>query len=119
MPLGRLLIVAGLILVAMGLLVTFGGRLPIRLGQLPGDIVVRGKSGTFYFPIVTCLLLSVVVAAAFLLVGDISSPAKARLITLPAQPAPNVVMTGSSCRSAPGPKACRAEGAKTALVTGR
>jgi len=60
MNLGRFLIVAGLILIAAGLLVNFGDKLPVRLGRLPGDIYVRGKHTTFYFPVVTCLLLSVV-----------------------------------------------------------
>jgi hypothetical protein len=41
-------------------LLTLGERLPIRFGRLPGDIVIRGKNGTFYFPVVTCLLVSVV-----------------------------------------------------------
>ena len=59
---GRALIVAGLVLVGLGLLLTFGERLPLRLGRLPGDIVIRGKNGTFYFPIVTCLLVSVVLS---------------------------------------------------------
>jgi hypothetical protein len=58
MGVGRLLITAGLILVAVGLLFTLGDKLPIRLGRLPGDIVIRGKNSTFYFPLVTCLLLS-------------------------------------------------------------
>ena len=49
---------AGLVLVAAGLLVMLGERLPIRLGRLPGDIVIKGKNSTFYFPLVTCLLLS-------------------------------------------------------------
>ena len=55
-----MLIVAGLILVAAGVLFTFAGRLPIRLGRLPGDIHIQGRNSSFYFPIVTCLLLSVV-----------------------------------------------------------
>ena len=55
---GRALIIAGLVLVAAGILVTLGERLPIRLGRLPGDIVIKGKNSTFYFPLVTCLLLS-------------------------------------------------------------
>jgi hypothetical protein len=57
---GRLLIYSGIVLVILGILLTFGERLPIRLGRLPGDIVVRGKNTTFYFPIVTCLILSLV-----------------------------------------------------------
>jgi hypothetical protein len=59
---GRTLIIAGLLLVAVGLLFTFGGRLPLRLGRLPGDIYVQGKNSSFYFPIVTCILLSVVLS---------------------------------------------------------
>ncbi len=51
---GRLLIVAGVALVVTGLLWEFG----FRVGRLPGDIEIRGKATTFYFPVVTCLLLS-------------------------------------------------------------
>ena len=58
MPLGRLLIIAGLTLAAVGILVTFAGRLPFKLGHLPGDIYIRGKNSAFYFPLTTCLLLS-------------------------------------------------------------
>lgn len=57
---GRLLILIGAALVAFGLLITLGERAGIRFGRLPGDIVFRGRSTTFYFPIVTCLLVSVV-----------------------------------------------------------
>ena len=60
MALGRLLITLGAILIAAGLLVTFSGRLPLKLGHLPGDIYYQGKSGSFYFPLATCILLSVV-----------------------------------------------------------
>ena len=56
--LGKLLLLAGAILVAVGALLYFGGKLPFRLGRLPGDVVYRGEHSTFYFPIVTCLLLS-------------------------------------------------------------
>jgi len=55
-----MLIFAGLALVALGVLVTFADRLPFRLGRLPGDIFIQGKNSTFYFPIVTCLIVSVV-----------------------------------------------------------
>jgi hypothetical protein len=60
MPVGRMLIVIGLVLVAAGVLLTFAGRLPFRLGRLPGDIFVQGRNSSFYFPLVTCLILSVV-----------------------------------------------------------
>jgi hypothetical protein len=54
----RLLIVAGLVLVGLGLLALAAERLHLPLGRLPGDIAWRSKSTTFYFPWVTCLLLS-------------------------------------------------------------
>jgi hypothetical protein len=54
----RVLIVAGLVLVAAGIIV----RLGVPLGRLPGDIVVRRGSSTFYFPIVTCVVVSVVLS---------------------------------------------------------
>lgn len=66
---GRTIIILGLILVAVGILMTLGDRLPIKLGRLPGDIVVRGKNGVFYFPIVTCLIVSVVLSLAMWLIG--------------------------------------------------
>jgi len=58
--LGKWLILGGLILAAIGGVFFIGGRLPFRLGRLPGDIAIEGKRGSFYFPIVTCILLSVV-----------------------------------------------------------
>jgi hypothetical protein len=60
MGFGRLLITAGIVLVVVGLLVSLGDKLPIRLGRLPGDIAYRGKNTAFYFPVTTCILLSVV-----------------------------------------------------------
>jgi len=56
--LGRALLILGALIAAVGALLYFGGRLPFRLGRLPGDIVHRGEHTTFYFPIVTCLVLS-------------------------------------------------------------
>ena len=61
---GRTLIIIGLAVVALGLLITLGERLPIRFGRLPGDIRIEGKNGSFYFPIVTSLILSAVVSFA-------------------------------------------------------
>jgi hypothetical protein len=57
--LGKLLLVFGALLLAAGALLAFGARLPFRLGRLPGDIAYHGRNTTFYFPIVTCLVLSV------------------------------------------------------------
>jgi hypothetical protein len=59
---GRALIAIGIVLVVLGLIVTFGEKLPIRLGRLPGDIVIRGKNSVFYFPIVTSIVVSVLLS---------------------------------------------------------
>jgi hypothetical protein len=63
--LGRTLLFLGGFLVIIGALLFFGGKLPIRLGKLPGDIIHRGEHTTFYLPIVTCLLLSLVLSLLF------------------------------------------------------
>lgn len=63
--LGRTVLVLGALLIAVGVLLYFGGRLPFRLGRLPGDIVHRSEHTTFYFPIVTCLILSVGLSLIF------------------------------------------------------
>ena len=57
--LGKLLLLGGIVLVVLGAFFAFGGRLPFRLGRLPGDIAYQGKNSSFYFPIVTCIVLSV------------------------------------------------------------
>ena len=64
-----MLIILGLVLVAAGILVTLGARLPMKLGRLPGDVVIRGKSGVFYFPIVTCIIVSAVLSLVMWLIG--------------------------------------------------
>ena len=63
------MIIVGLVLVAIGVLITLGDRLPVKLGRLPGDIVVRGKNGVFYFPVVTCLVVSAVLSLVMWLIG--------------------------------------------------
>jgi hypothetical protein len=57
---GRTIIALGIMLALVGLAVELGPRLPFRIGRLPGDIYIHGKNTTFYFPIVTCILVSVV-----------------------------------------------------------
>lgn len=56
---GKLLLVIGGGVVLLGLLILVAGRIPF-LGRLPGDMFVRRGSGTFYFPVVTCLIVSIV-----------------------------------------------------------
>lgn len=53
---GKLLLIAGLVIAGIGLLMMMG----IPFGRLPGDIVIRKGSGTFYFPLATCILLSII-----------------------------------------------------------
>jgi hypothetical protein len=64
-----MLIGAGLVLVVLGLLFMAGERLPIRFGHLPGDIVLKGRHGSFYFPLMTCLLLSAVLSFVLWAIG--------------------------------------------------
>ena len=56
MDIGRLLIIIGVLLVAGGLLIKLG----VPLGRLPGDVVIKGERSSFYFPIVTCIVVSAV-----------------------------------------------------------
>ena len=63
---GRPLIAAGVVLLLLGLLLTFGPRIP-GIGRLPGDIVWRRGNTTVYFPVVTCLVLSLVLSLLFAL----------------------------------------------------
>ena len=58
-PLGRLLIVAGLVLVGLGVLLSLGGKIP-GLGRLPGDILIVRGSFRIYIPLATSILLSLV-----------------------------------------------------------
>lgn len=67
--LGKSLIVFGLLIAGVGVVLVLGDRIPIRLGRLPGDIVWKGKNTTFYFPLMTSILLSVVLSLVFWLMA--------------------------------------------------
>ena len=56
---GKILLIIGIVLGSAGTLLMLGAKLPLRLGRLPGDIVVQGRNSSFYFPIVTCIIVSV------------------------------------------------------------
>ena len=64
-----MLIIAGIALIVLGVFVTYGDRMPLRLGRLPGDFRIEGKNGAFYFPLATCLLLSAVLTVVMWLWG--------------------------------------------------
>ena len=67
--LGKTLIVAGVLIAAAGLVIMLLGRTGIPFGRLPGDFLYRGKRTTFYFPLATSLLLSVLLSLAFYVIG--------------------------------------------------
>jgi len=67
--LGKTLLVLGVLLFLVGAFFYFGGKLPFRLGRLPGDIVHESEHSTFYFPITTCILLSVGLSLLFWLLS--------------------------------------------------
>jgi len=58
--LGRTLVFVGGLLLGLGLLLILAGKINLPIGRLPGDIVVRGKNTTFYFPLMTSIVLSVI-----------------------------------------------------------
>jgi hypothetical protein len=62
--LGKLLIILGIVLILAGLLVTFAGKIPF-LGKLPGDIRIEREHFSVYFPLGTCLLLSLLLSLIF------------------------------------------------------
>lgn len=61
---GKLLIFLGLTLAAAGLLLTFAGKIPL-IGKLPGDLRIDRENFTFYFPLGTCLLLSLLLSLLY------------------------------------------------------
>jgi hypothetical protein len=69
--LGRALLMLGGLLVLIGTFFYFGGKLPFRLGRLPGDIVHEWNHTIFYFPITTSILLSVGLSFLFWLISRI------------------------------------------------
>lgn len=68
-PLGKTLVLIGLIMVALGLMLWGASSVPVlsRLGRLPGDIYIRRGNFTFYFPITTAIVVSIVLSLIFAL----------------------------------------------------
>ncbi len=65
-PLGKLLILLGVFIILVGLFLLLGEKIP-WIGRLPGDIIIRRKNFTFYFPIVTSILVSIILTLFFML----------------------------------------------------
>lgn len=66
---GRVLMIIGVITIIIGFLLTFSSKLPFNLGRLPGDILIKKEGFTFYFPITTSIIVSVVLSLLFYLFG--------------------------------------------------
>ena len=65
-PLGKMLILLGVFIILIGVLLVIGEKIP-WIGRLPGDIIIRKKNFTFYFPIVTSILISIFLTLLFTL----------------------------------------------------
>lgn len=68
---GKGLLILGLAIAAVGAFLLAGAKLPFRLGRLPGDISYHGRHTSFYFPIVTCIVLSVLLTVILWIVGAV------------------------------------------------
>jgi len=67
---GRFLVIAGVVLVVLGLILMAGSKLSLfGVGRLPGDIAYRGKNFQFYFPIVTCVIVSCILTAVLWIIS--------------------------------------------------
>lgn len=66
--LGRILVIFGIVLILVGLILTSGIKIPY-LGRLPGDICIKKPNFTFYFPLTTCILLSIILSLIFWFLG--------------------------------------------------
>ena len=64
-----MLMLAGAVLFVVGAIVALGGRAHLPIGRLPGDIAYRGKHTSFYFPVTTCIVISVVLTLVLWLLG--------------------------------------------------
>lgn len=67
-PLGKILIIGGVITILVGVLLIFSDRIPL-VGKMPGDIIIQKNNFLIYFPIVTCIILSVLLSAVFYIIS--------------------------------------------------
>jgi hypothetical protein len=66
---GRILVALGVALVVIGGMVMLLGRTGVPLGRLPGDFLYRGKNTTFYFPLASSIVISIVLSVVLFLIG--------------------------------------------------
>ncbi len=62
--LGKIIFIAGIIIAIIGLIIMFFNKIPF-IGKMPGDIIIKKENFTFYFPIVTSILLSIILSLIF------------------------------------------------------
>jgi ribose/xylose/arabinose/galactoside ABC-type transport system permease subunit len=67
--LGKLLLTLGVVIAVVGVVLILAGKFNISVGRLPGDIVYRGKNTVFYFPLVTCLVTSILLSLVLWLIN--------------------------------------------------
>ena len=68
---GKILVFFGVLIALLGVTLIFAGRTHLPIGRLPGDIVYRGKHTTFYFPLATSIILSIVLSLVVYLVSRV------------------------------------------------
>ena len=66
---GKSMIFIGIVIVIIGVILTFSDKLPFDLGKLPGDIIYKKENITFYFPITTSIIISIVLSLFFIIFG--------------------------------------------------
>jgi hypothetical protein len=66
--LGKTIVTIGVILIIVGIILTMVGKIP-GVGKLPGDIFIKKENFSFYFPLTTCILLSVIISAVMYFLG--------------------------------------------------
>ncbi|MGA1841233.1 MAG: DUF2905 domain-containing protein [bacterium] len=68
--LGKLLVILGILLVVVGVLIVFGAKIPL-VGKLPGDIHIKKGNFDLYFPVATCIVISLILTLLFYLIHKI------------------------------------------------
>ncbi|MGC8942237.1 MAG: DUF2905 domain-containing protein [Sulfurihydrogenibium sp.] len=69
---GKSLVFIGLLIMLIGLMFIFFEKLPLNIGRLPGDILIKRDNFTFYFPLTTSIIISVILSLVFILLSKIS-----------------------------------------------
>jgi hypothetical protein len=68
---GRYLMLGGVLLLVTGALVFLGAKFGLPLGNLPGDIRITGRNGSFFFPLTTCIVISLLLSGILFLIGQV------------------------------------------------